>query len=156
MNAKKTFIKVGKEKLGLFGYEYFDNNKIQNRGTYFLRKNLVENIYTFIAFQNFPFVRYEVNGIEVPRTFTISLWRNIGDVPRYGYNRNEENLENWLENRLPHLMWSVLGVRIYGSPNHVWKYHDEAELILELGDAIDKTIEYGIPWLEDLSSNNPY
>jgi len=156
MNAKRTFIKVGNQELGSFGYEYFDNNKIQGSGTYFLRKNLVENIYTFIAFQNLPYVHYEVNGIEVPRTFDISLWRNIGETPRYGYNIQEDNLERWIFVPLPILLSSVLNLQIYEGPYHVWKYHDEAELILELSDAIDKTVEYGIPWLEDLSSMNPY
>lgn len=156
MNSKKVFYRIGVEKLGKFGYEPVELPQFRGSRTYFLRKELKDNIFVFIAFHQYMYVNVEVNGEQLPREFDFRLWRNYGETPRQGYNPSEKNMQNWLYLSLPQLLWFVLHLKIYDGPNYIWKYHDEVELADQLGDAFEKTIEYGIPWLEDPESKNPY
>jgi hypothetical protein len=156
MNSKRVFFKIGTKMLGQFGYECVEIPQFQGIRFYFLRKCLGENIYAFIAFHQYSYVNLVINGEQLPRTFDLTMWRNIGDIPRHGYNPNEENLPNWIFLSLPQLLWFVLKINIYEGPNHIWKYHNEEELVTQLEDAFEKMIEYGIPWLENPDSKNPY
>lgn len=156
MNQKAIFKKIGAEKLTQYGYYYFVPFGETERKMYFFRKKLSEEIYTFIAYKQYMYVDATGSGFDLPRRFDISLWRNYGEIPRMGYDNNEKNMENWIYLSLQSLLWNELNLHIYEGPNHIWKFHDEAELIYELQNALNQVVDYGIPWLEDLNSKNPY
>lgn len=149
---KQTAIKIGSRKLNPYGYEYFDYPPGYGIGVYYFRKHLGEDIYAFVEIQKLSYVHFVFNGQEFPRRFRISLLKNIGNIPRYGYNKEEENLENWLYEPLSYLLWTRLDIKVYESPYHEWKYHDEEEMVPELEDAFEMTIKYGIPWMENPNS----
>ena len=57
---------------------------------------------------------------------------------------------------LGQLMWVVLDVKTYGWQYHEWGFSTEEELSDQLQDSVEKAIQYGIPWLENPESENPY
>jgi hypothetical protein len=38
----------------------------------------------------------------------------------------------------------------------MWAYITAEELEVQMEDAVDRLVQYGIPWLEDPESRNPY
>jgi hypothetical protein len=152
---KKTFIRIGSQRLNQLGYEYLDRPTIKGRTVFFFRKNLGNDVFSFIDFNQYSFVKMVINGREMPRRFDISLWRNFGEQPRLGYISNQKNMDNWINILLSFLLWSILDIKVYEGPYHIWEYRTQEELIIGLNDAFDKTIEFGIPWLENPNSKHP-
>jgi hypothetical protein len=155
MNSKNIFIKIGSQRLNHLGYEYYDRPTLKGRTVFFFRKNLGKDVYTFIDFKQYSFVKTVINGKDMPRRFDITLWKNLGENPRLGFEVNQNNLKNWINITLSFLLWSILDIKVYESPYHIWEYHNQEELISELNGAFDMTIDYGIPWLENPNSKYP-
>jgi len=155
MNSKKIFIRIGSQRLNNLGYEYFDRPTKKGRTVFFFRKNLGNNVYAFVDFKQYSFVNKAIEGIDLPRRFDITLWKNLGEHPRLGFDVNQNNLKNWINITLSFLLWSILDIKVYESPYHIWEYRSQEELIVQLNDAFNKTIDYGIPWLENPSSKYP-
>ncbi len=120
----------------------------------FFRKNLWEDVFGFVSYK---FMNQHIepqNDRERPQSFDVGLWRNKGVLPHHGFGSNE--YENWLNMPLAQLMWTVLDVKTYPWQYHTWGFATQDELAEQFQDSVEKLIEYGIPWLENPESQNPY
>jgi hypothetical protein len=143
-------------QLHLYEYELIDLPKWASVRSFFFRKHFLEDIYTFIEFHLMEWVPAP-QGIEpMSREFRVELWRNRGEKPRRGHGEGDQYYQNWINLLLSELLWHVLGVKIFPVPHYVWEFNTSDELSIQLHDAVKNVIEYGIPWLEDPKSKNPY
>lgn len=76
--------------------------------------------------------------------------------PQHGSGTGERIYNNWLYMPLGQLLWVVLDVKVYSSQYYEWKFFAREDLETQFHDAVEKLVQYGIPWLEDPRSKNPY
>jgi hypothetical protein len=122
----------------------------------FLKKHLFKDIYGFVSFQLGTGQFTPSRKASSPARFRVDLWRNRGPLPHHGHGTGEGLYENWLYMPLGQLLWVVLDVKIYSWQYHEWEFSTSEELDTQLEDAIEKLVQYGIPWIEDPESRNPY
>jgi hypothetical protein len=156
INFKQRLIKTVSPYLQQLGYELAERPESVGIGVFFYRKYLYEDIYSFVSFQLMRWHPPPVRAASVLRRFQVGLWRNRGPQPHYGHNDGENRYENWLYMPLGQLLWVTLDVKVYASQYHEWEFSTLEELETQLQDAVGKLIQYGIPWLEDPESENPY
>lgn len=153
INFRSFIRKITAPQLRLLGYEEIKETE-NNKGitTTLFRKHLYGDIYAFVEFQ---LGRWVSIIPPIPRTFDVALIRNKGNIPdTIGINRDEK----YIMFPLSILLWNVLGVQKYGSPQHWWKYSNVYELETQLNMVNEDLTEYAIPWIEDEKSTNvnPY
>lgn len=137
------------------GYELIEDPPgFRGGGLVFFRKHLVETIYTFVCFE----ISWQVMDPYAtwPVHYTVTLWRNKGKHPRRGHGEGESFYANWLYLDLSFLLWSILDVKVLSGLYHKWASSSTQQLRSQLSDVGEKLVQYGIPWLEDLGSRNPY
>jgi hypothetical protein len=157
-------------ELELAGYEIRKYTRAKGRLHSYFAKQLLDNLNAFIVFQ-------QIQSIDRhPRfSFDVLLFRKEASDP---FSGSRGYLE--LQSPLGKFLWTVHSVLIYppeliewkmalqeknGELTPVqapaprffkWEYDSREELEEQLKNALDKLKQYGIPWLEDLESKNPY
>ena len=154
MDKKQVIKNIVGNSLQKIGYEYVDFPEWEGSGSYFYKKRITESIFTFIEFNFLPWIPAPGEIPDSSKSFRISLWRNNSDSPKLGFGISE--YENWLNLPLSYLLWEVLKNKKYGKAYYVWEFRTQDDLEFQLKDALDVIIEYGIPWVEDLNTKNPY
>jgi hypothetical protein len=92
--------------------------------------------------------------VDNPRSFRVVLWRNDANKPKLGFGQSE--YKNWLNLPLSYLLWDIFSIKKYNHAYFEWVFRTQEELNTQLQDAMEAIIQYGIPWLEDINSKNPY
>jgi hypothetical protein len=155
MNVKKEFLENGAIRLHEFGYDYFDDPRLKGGNSYFLRKNVEGVVFTFIGFKRYSYAKQLDVGEPEPKRFDFTMFRNSGNFPEVDLVSNDKNYFQTINVTLPYFLWTILNLRIYEGPYHVWEYSNQQEFVAELNDAVEKLIFYGLPWLEDPNSKYP-
>jgi hypothetical protein len=156
IHFRQTLIKTVTPDLRTLGYERMDRQESVGIGVFFFRKHLFDDVHGFVSFQLKQWHPPPPHIAPTPRRFAVDLWRNRGMQPRYGHGSEEDYYGDWLYMPLGQLLWVVLDIRAYSSQYHEWEFFTSEELGTQLQDAIEKLVRYGIPWLEDPGSENPY
>lgn len=156
INFRQRLIRTVFPCLLPLGYDLVKRPESVGIGMFFFGKHLYDDIYSFVSFQLMRWHPPPVRAAPVPRRFQVSLLRNRGPQPHYGHGSGENCYKNWLYMPLDQLLWTVLDVKVYSSQYHEWKFFTSEELETQLQDAAEKLIQYGIPWLENPESENPY
>lgn len=110
------------------------------------RKNLTADVKTVIRFQ-----RHQIDNRPGGYGFTVELMR--GKTLDFVHWEQEES---GLSVRLGHLLWYHFNLRVDDQPLQWWEAANPDGLIENIQDVIDKLVAYGIPWLEDPRSRNPW
>lgn len=156
MKYKKILARTVVPRLLPLGYELVDSPDWAGIGSFLFRKHLFDNVHAFIEFHFMEWAK-PPSGIEpTPREFDVRLWCNKGEKPRLGEGEGEHFYENWINLPLNFLLWDILNVKVYEGRYHFWKFLTSDGLDSQLRDASENIIRYGIPWLEDKNSKNPY
>jgi len=150
---KRTLLKVASPSLQSLGYEFVELPEWAGVGSFFFRKHLGNNVYAFISFDLLRWHPSSSGAESMPRRFRVTLWRNIGDQPKLGYG--DDSYEGWLNVPLSYLLWAMLGIKVYPSQYYQWEFFTSENLEVQLRDAVEKLVQYGIPWLENPASRNP-
>ena len=152
---KKRIIKneIG-SSLKEFGYEFVELPGWD--GFYFFRKKISENTYSFVEISLMPWLPSPEGSMikSTSQSFRVSLWRNNDSVPKLGFGDKES--KDWLNLPLSYLLWDVFKNKKYKKAYHVWEFQNQEELKTQLQDALEVILEYGIPWVEDPNSINPF
>lgn len=139
IHFKRTVVRTVEPLLAPFGYKF--NNAAQKYGDYlFFEKSSPDEVG--VGF----YIVFQLGHHYIPprRKFTVELQRNKGDFykPEHGY----EKTVRW---RLGSLIFAYYKLNLYPFSDHWWEFENDVELKTQLEDAIEKLIEYGLPWLED-------
>lgn len=117
----------------------------------FFQKRLWEDTYGSIGFR---VTQFHIEPQEEKRRrhgFNAILYRHKGTTPQPPDFEGSN-----FEVPLAYLMWRFLDVKVYGSDYHEWGFSTEEELEDALQDAVEKLVAYGLPWLEDPSTQDPH
>ena len=156
---RKILVQIVEPSLLPLGYEFVGSlpdkpDSAENIPSMsFFRKRLWEDVFGFVSFQKLN-MHAALPGEKFAQSFNVDLWRNKGPQPHHGYGSNE--YRNWLLVPLGQLLWAVLDIKVYSWQYHTWGFSTPDDLSRQLRDAVEKLLEYGIPWLENPESKNPY
>jgi hypothetical protein len=145
--------KIVVPRIGSLGYQKITLPKLRGSGITFFQKHLFGDVYGYLQFQLGNWVPTPYPMTPMPRSFRIFLVRNIGSEP---ITIPSDDDHYYLNQGLSRLLWVILGIFKYEWEYHEWKYFTVDELETQLQIATEDLILYGIPWLEDLNSKNPY
>lgn len=128
------------------GYQFYKANRIAGDRLFFEKPSPDEEDVNF-------FIIFQLGQHYIPphRRFTVELQRNKGS-----FAKPERGYEKTVRERLGALIWFYYKLRIYPHSSHWWEFKDDEELKIQLEDAVEKIITYGIPWLEDLDAVPPW
>jgi len=118
----------------------------------FFQKHLFENFYGYIQFQIAPWTPNPIGCEPMQRSFYLYLVRNIGEEP----DPIPRKYPFYLFMPVSYLLWNIFDFHKYESMYHEWNYLTKEELINQLEMATDDLLSFGIPYLEDLNSKNPF
>lgn len=117
----------------------------------FFQKRLWEDTYGSIGFRVLPLYMEPQEAKLWRQAFGVVMYRHRGTVPQ------PPDFEgNNIDVSLAYLMWTILDVKVYGSGHHEWGFSTEEELEDALQDAVENLVAYGLPWLEDPSTQDPH
>ncbi|MBN1935382.1 MAG: hypothetical protein JW934_11990 [Anaerolineae bacterium] len=155
ISFKKKLVQVVVPQLELLGYTWANLPRgWSGAGIFLLQKNLGDDIYGSVSFQLMRWHPPLSQETSLPRSFAVGLWRHIGMQPRYGYGNEASSHINWINNMpLSQLLWCVLDAKVYEWQYYEWKFYTSDELVAQLQDAVEKLVQYGIPWLENPESS---
>jgi len=153
-NFKRALQRVVAPKLADSDYQLIDLEESTGVRSFYFRKRLWDNMYAFVDFHLMEWTSIPNESNVLPRRFTISLWRNHGETPRSLYAKNDMAVDDWLYMSLSYLIAGVLNINIYNDLYFEWKFKSSDELILQLQDATESLLKYGIPWLENPETRN--
>jgi len=142
---KQALIESVAPRLKLLGYEY--NDALRDRNLRYGFYKLLDNgVYVLIMFD-----RQQREERPLGYGFTVELIRC-----------KTANLEKWsysdilVSGRLSLIIWFVFGLQIYSQYDYWWIPTKADELVEQFSDVIDKLEKYGIPWIEDTDSIEPW
>jgi hypothetical protein len=151
IDFQATLKKIVAPKINPLGYQKITLPKWKGAPITFFQKHLFDNIYGYIQFQLGRWAPAPPGAPPMPRSFDVTLIRNIGDEP----DPIPKEYPYYVTMTLSSVLWVVLGIYKYEWQYHEWKYFTKTELEEQLQMATDDLISYGISWLEDPSSKNP-
>ncbi len=126
-------------RLQPLGYEYLAPPR-RDTDVFDFRKALINGPQAFIQFQRQDDPdsdRFTVNLLCAPATVS-------------GRVRFERAA------RLGYVLWYVYGVRDYAVSDYWWTAPSETQLQAALADAVEKILQYGLPWVEDAAAPKPW
>jgi hypothetical protein len=146
LNFRQALMKFAAPRLRELGYEYSDVLKDRNI-IYGFHKRIGNHIQTIILFQRHQH-REHASGYG----FTVDLVRCKTDTI-------EQWHQGWYEGALRVRLGSVLQF-VYSLDiphyDYWWNPINDDQLRRTFQDVLDKLERYGIPWLEDLESRDPW
>lgn len=145
IHFKRTVIKAVTPLLAPFGYHLDDAAQTVTHFLFFEKLSLEEKGVKF-------FIGFQLGQHYIPprRSFTVELRRCKGSF--FKPDRDYEKMIGW---RLTSLIWNYYKLRLYPQPSYWWEFENDEELKVQLEDAVEKVIKYGIPWLEDPNAVPP-
>jgi hypothetical protein len=149
-----TVKKIAGPQLRTYGYALINLENWKGSGDVFFQKNIYQDMQGFIQFSRSPWVVPVPNSTKSQRSFDVYLIRNKGDKPDTLRKSREDKYALLLP--IDYLLWDVLNVKKYKSRYFKWEYNDQVQLEEQLNRVIEDLTRYGIPWIDDLNSRNPY
>lgn len=146
--------KIVTPQLRVYGYEIIKLENWKGSGDVFFRKYIFQDIHGFIQFSRSPWIEPVPNRKISKRSFDVYLIRNKGDEPDTLRKSREDKLSLLLP--IDYLLWDVLNIKKYNNRYFKWTYHDQDELEEQLNVVVEDLLLYGIPWMDDINSRNPY
>ena len=145
---KSIITNIIQPKLASLGYNVENNPPgSDENGDIWFEKTLREGIFVVIHFQP----RF-LNKNEIV-DFAVNLARNS---PSYDIYRNRIGLSGyWLDERLASWLWIDDRSNPEWRSDYWWHFLDETELENSCFDILDKLLNFGIPFLEDLDTKSP-
>lgn len=139
--------KVFESELAARGYEMdLDPPGYDWKGHIWFEKRLEEGIFVLVNIQPSLIV---LNNIV---SFAINLERNSTGYQMY---RERQVLPGYyLEERLASALWISDRHDPEWKPDHWWSFPNEESLEAACQDALEKLLQYGIPYLEDLNTKS--
>jgi hypothetical protein len=146
LNFRQALLKFAAPRLRVLGYEYSD--ALRDRSVvYGFHKRIGNDIQTIILFQRHQYEEH-ASGYD----FTVELIRCKTDTI-------EQWHQGWYEGALRVRLGSVL-LFVYGLQiphyDYWWNPANTEQLGETFQDVLDKLERYGIPWLEDPESQDPW
>lgn len=148
----ETVKKIASPQVHKYGYKIITPWK--GSSSVFFQKNIYQDYYGFIQFSRSPLVIPIPGNTTSRRSFQVYLLRNKGEKPVGLLINPEDKFE--LSMTLCYLFWDILNITKYNSRYYEWDYHNQSQLEVQINRVIDDLVQYGIPWLEDINSRNPY
>ena len=144
---KTTLAKLVEPELAPLGYEInLDPPGFDEQGHVWFERTLDKGVCIIIYFQPYPL------GLENFIRFAVNLTRNsflceerYGGKQHYGY---------YLFERLAPWLWIEDRYNPEWSSDYWWHFRNVEELESACQDAVEKLLQYGISFLEDLTSRS--
>jgi hypothetical protein len=149
-----TVRRIAGPQLQPFEYKTITPPGWKGSGDVFLSKNIFNDIFGYIQFSRSPWVIPIADSTMSQRSFQVYLIRNKGEKPDTLLSKRGEKYTLLLP--ICYLLWDVLDIQKYNSRYYEWNYQDPSQLEVQINTIVGDLIQFGIPWLEDPNSRNPY